>query len=232
MRITRISLLAIILLSFTFAAYKIFPEGEDSPVALVKKIIKNVDYRKSNQSDWETAKTGLPLYNGQQVRTETKSVALILFTDGSGLLRVGENSVLNVYGQRDNKKLNKNTYIDKGSVGFDVNKQEDEEFKFTTPTAVASIRGTTGLFDVFENGESTMILEKGSVDLQSKTGKKVILTSGNTARFDLQGNATVVPSSDEDKKRLEQSKSLSTKKVIIKTKFGDVEVEYFSDNNK
>jgi hypothetical protein len=216
-----------------YAAVGSIPNPEDTPVALVKKIVKNVTFRKAGQDDWATAKTGLPLNNGEEVKTGANSLALILFTDGSGLLKVQPNSILKVYGELDNKKINKNTFIDKGSVGFDVNKQADEEFKFTTPTAVASIRGTEGLFEVADNGESVMVLKTGSVELQTKSGKKVTLTAGNTAVFDLEGNATVTPSTEDDKKKLSQATSLTTKKVIIKTSTGEeITVEYFSGENK
>jgi len=220
-------------LLFGFAAYKSLPNSDDTPVALVKKIIKNVTYKKAGQDDWATARTGLPLVNGEEVKTGSNSLALILFTDGSGLLKVQPNSILKVYGEFENKKINKNTFIDKGSVGFDVNKQEDEEFKFTTPTAVASVRGTEGLFEVADNGESVMVLKSGSVELQTKTGKKVTLTAGNTAVFDLEGNATVAPSTEDDKKRLGQATTLTTRKVIMKTNTGDeIIIEYFSGDNK
>jgi len=215
-----------------FASDRNFPNSGDTPVALIKKIVKNVQYAKINQNLWEEAKTGLPLNSGEKVKTGSKSIALILFTDGSGLLNVRENSILTINSKLENKKLNKDTFIEKGTVSFEVNKQEDEEFKFTTPTAVASIRGTTGLFDVLENGESKMILETGSVELFSKSGKKVTLTAGNTVVFDLAGNANVYPSTDDDKKKLGSAKSLNTKKVKIKTENGEVDVEFFSDDNK
>ena len=59
---------------------------DDTPIALIKKIIKDVTYRNDDASDWEIAKTGIPLADGQEVKTGFKSLALILFTDGSGLL--------------------------------------------------------------------------------------------------------------------------------------------------
>lgn len=232
MRAKKLVYVFVLPLLFGFASDKNSSSPGDTPVALVKKIVKNVQYAKINQNLWEEAKTGLPLNSGEKVKTSSKSIALILFTDGSGLLTVRENSILIINSKYENKKLNKDTFIEKGTVSFDVNKQEDEEFKFTTPTAVASIRGTTGLFDVAENGESKMILESGSVELLTKSGKKVTLTAGNTVVFDLAGNANVYPSTDDDKKELGQAKSLSTKKVKIHTSFGDVEVEYFSDEDK
>ena len=232
MRAKKLVYVFVLPLLFGFASERNFLDPGDTPVALVKKIVKNVQYAKINQNLWEEAKTGLPLNSGEKVKTGSKSIALILFTDGSGLLTVRENSILTINSKLENKKLNKDTFIEKGTVSFDVNKQEDEEFKFTTPTAVASIRGTTGLFDVADNGESKMILESGSVELLTKSGKKVTLTAGNTVVFDLAGNANVYPSTDNDKKKLGSAKSLNTKKVKIHTNFGDVEVEYFSDEGK
>jgi hypothetical protein len=230
MKAKKFLILLIIPLLLGFASENKSPLSGDTPVALVKKIVKDVFYKKTaEQTDWERAKTGLPLKDGEQVKTDSKSLALILFTDGSGLLRVRENSIVNVYGTANNKRMDKNTVINRGEVQFEVNKQQDEEFKFTTPTAVASIRGTEGLFNVADNGDSKMILENGNVELTTKTGKKVTLTAGNTAVFDQSGEAKIYSSTQADKEQLSKAKSLNTKKVKINTNSGEVEIEYFSD---
>jgi hypothetical protein len=215
-----------------FNSDKISEPGDDTPVALVKKIVKDVTYKKGG-NDWEEAKTGLPLKNGEDVRTGSKSLALILFTDGSGLLRVRENAILNIYGEKNGKKLNKNTVVNKGLIGFDVNKQaEDEEFKFTTPTAVASIRGTAGFLEVDENKNLTFSLESGSSELQSLTGEKLgTVTAGNTAKMDDKGNFSITPTSDADKKKNEQTRTLTTKKITIMTNKGAVVIEYYTSGN-
>lgn len=217
-----------------FSSDKNFTLPPDNPVALVKKIVKDVTYKKAGLSDWEAAKTGLPLKDGEQVKTGSKSLALILFTDGSGLLRVRENAILNVYGERDNKKLNKNTFIQKGLIGFDVNKQEDEEFKFTTPTAVASIRGTDGSIEVGQDSSTTIRLESGVIEFQSTVGNKEgrIVTEGNTARIDNDGNISVNAFTEEDKNKNNSTKRMNTKKIKIKTNQGDVEIEYYSSEDK
>jgi hypothetical protein len=205
----------------------------DTPVAFVKKIVIDVTYKKGG-SDWETAKTGLPLNDGDQVKTGAKSLALILFTDGSGLLRVRENAILNVYGKSENKKLNKNTVLTKGTIGFEVNKQEDEEFKFTTPTAVASIRGTEGSLEVDDNNSTVIRLDRGKLDFQSLKGDKKSgsLTEGNTAKIDNSGNISITPQSQSDKNKNNSIKNTNTKKVRIKTKLGDIEIEYYTSENK
>jgi hypothetical protein len=205
----------------------------DTPVALVKKIVIDVTYRKGD-SDWTMAKTGLPLNDGDQVKTGPKSLALILFTDNSGLLRVRENAILNIYGKTDNKKLNKNTLLTKGTIGFEVNKQEDEEFKFTTPTAVASIRGTEGSLEVDDDNTTIIRLDKGKLDFEASKGDKKSgsLTEGNTAKIDNLGNISITPQTQADKNKNNSIKNTNTKKVKIKTKFGEVEIEYYSSENK
>jgi len=217
-----------------FTSDENLPPTGDTPVALVKKIVKNVTYKKAGQSDWELAKTGDPLFDQGQVKTGSKSLALVLFTDGSGLLRVRENAVLNIYGKRNDKQLDKNTYIDKGLIGFEVNKQENAEFKFTTPTAVASIRGTLGFIEVGSDSSTTISLEKGSVEFQSTRGNKGsgTVTGGNTAKIDLLGNVNLNSATEEDKNKNSTTKQLTTKKVKIKTPQGDIEIEYYSSGNR
>ncbi|MCX6171072.1 MAG: FecR family protein [Ignavibacteriales bacterium] len=230
------SLIIIFIIPFLlgFNSGKKSTPSSDTPVALVKKIVIDVTYKKGGQSDWDAAKTGLPLNDGDQVKTGPKSLALIIFTDGSGLLRVRENAILNVYGKSENKKLNKNTVLNKGTIGFEVNKQEDEEFKFTTPTAVASIRGTDGSLEVDDNNSTIIRLDKGKLDFQSLKGdkKEGSLTEGNTARIDNSGNISINPQTQADKDKNSSIKNTNTKKVKIKTKLGDVEIEYYSSENK
>ncbi|MFA5806662.1 MAG: FecR family protein [Melioribacteraceae bacterium] len=203
----------------------------DTPVAFVKKIVKDVTYKKAGEKDWEFAKTGLSLMNDEEVKTGSKSLALVLFTDNSGLLRVRENSILHIYGKFENKKIDKNTFIQKGLIGFEVNKQENEEFKFTTPTAVASIRGTLGFIEVDSDSSTKIFLEHGSLDFQSTKGQNGTLTGGNTAVINKDGNISYNENSDGDKKKNDQTKNLNTKRVKIMTNQGEVIIEYYSSGN-
>jgi hypothetical protein len=207
----------------------------DTPVAFVKKIIPKVTYKKAGQSDWDVAKTGSPLQDGDEVKTESKSLALILFSDGSGLLRVREKSVLHIYGKRENKKLTKNTLIDKGVVGFEVNKQGDDEFKFTTPTAVASIRGTKGYIEVTGDSTSSItnfFLAEGIMDITCGTKPSNRLTAGNVAQVDKNCIVKIYPATPENLKLYESTKMSNIKKVKIKTNHGEVEIDYYSSENK
>ncbi len=207
----------------------------DSPVALVKKIVKDVNYRTAiDKSDWELAKTGQPLYDGGEVKTGVKSLALILFSDGSGLIRVRENSILHIYGKTEDKRLNKDAFLEKGLIGFDVTKQEEEEFKLSTPTVVASIRGTNGFFDYMDHDSTTVLfVNDGDVDfIHTGSGKNGSVSSGMAAIITSNGSITYDSTSSSYKNKYNYSQTTNSREVIIKTKKGDIKIKFYSNDNK
>ncbi|MEN8193946.1 MAG: FecR family protein, partial [Bacteroidota bacterium] len=203
---------------------------EQTPIGLVKKIVKTVTHRTDTSSDWELAKTGMPLNSGEQVRTGFRSLALVLFTDGSGLLRVRENSILNIYGKEEKKNLNKNTEIEKGFVGFEINKQEAEEFKFTTPTAVAAIRGTEGFIEIGKNNLTIVACSEGKIEVESLIGLKdrIFVEAGFVAIQQQNGKLKLEKLTDDILEKLKHTKNSSLEKLLIETKEGTIEVEYYS----
>lgn len=204
----------------------------ETPIALVKKIVKKVTHRVDVEADWETAKTGMPVNNGEQVKTGFRSLALVLFTDGSGLLRVRENSILNIYGKQNGKNLNKNTVIEKGFVGFEINKQEAEEFKFTTPTAVAAIRGTEGFIEIGENNLSIVACSEGKIEVESLIGmkRKIFVEGGFFAVQQANGYFKIKKLTEEMMNKLKNTRNSSLEKILIETKEGKIEIEYYSDD--
>ncbi len=201
-------------------------------IALIKKVFNNVTFRLTEkESDWQEAKIGLPLSDGNELRTGTKSLAVVLFKDGSGILRVRENSILHIYGTSEGRKLNKDAFIQRGMIGFDVNKQaEGEEFRFTTPTVVASIRGTNGFLEFDEDSTFTMSLESGMADLsfrgpQGGTGQ---LNEGNTVVITSDGNFQFRNQNQEDLNKINMSKQATLKKIYIETEEGTIEIEYYA----
>jgi len=201
-------------------------------VAYVKMIVKDVTYRKtSEQTDWDLAKSGSLLSDGGEVKTGSKSLALVHFVDGSGLLRVRENSVLHIYGTKKEKSMDKNTIVDKGLIGFEVKKQApDEDFKFTTPTVVASIRGTDGFLEYSEDSTFTMYLGSGSVGLYSKSNCDSV-DAGNTIVIRSNGQCISRLGTTEDISKNNAANQTTIKKIKIKTNKGEVNIEYYGPGN-
>lgn len=200
------------------------------PIALIQKVIQDVKY-KPIEKDWLNAKAGIPLKDGEEVKTGNKSLALVKFLDGS-LIRVRENTTLSIYAKSENKKQSNNTVISNGQINFDVKKQGNSEFTFTTPTGIASIRGTSGLIEVLEQNQSRFILESGTLDLQATSGSKMnsTLTAGNTAIIMEDGNILITETTEDDKSKIKSSKTSEVKKLIIKTEDGYLEIEYYESN--
>jgi hypothetical protein len=227
----KISSLLIVLLIIVFVSNS-YSEGlaePATPVAIVMKVIKDVKLKTAEASNWSGAKIGQQLSTGDEIKTEAKSLAVIKFTDGS-IINVRENSSLKIYADKKNKQISKNTYIDKGDVQFNVNKQEAEEFKFTTPTMVASIRGTQGAFNVKEE-ESMLLCTEGSIFIEALLGSRQTgdITGGQFAKVGTEGNINIGQISPEQMNKIENMKKSNSKKVTIKTNAGNIVIEYLSE---
>lgn len=206
------------------------PQPGDSPVAIVMKTIKEVSLKKGSAS-WSDAKAGIPLATNDEIKTGDKSLALIKFTDNS-ILRVRENSTLKIYADKKQGDLSKNTYIDKGKVGFNVSKQQNEEFKFTTPTMVASIRGTGGYFDVGEDGNTLLVCTEGEIEIQATQGLKQTgtINGGSFAQVNTGGNLSTGNNTQQMNNENQSIKKQNIKRLIIKTNAGDLIIEYLGEN--
>lgn len=222
-------LVAIMLVAIAAANFAGKNPPPEAPIAIVMKIVNDVNFKKA-EGAWTTIKIGQALATGDEIKTGAKSLALIKFTDNS-ILRVRENCTIKIYADKNNKQISKNTYIGKGDVNFKVTKQENEEFQFTTPTMVASIRGTEGLIEVGEDGASSLIVEDGSVDFMSTLGdkKKGNVRGGNFAKVDKEGQVNEGAISENLRKKLENAKKTNTKKIIIQTNQGDLIIEYLEE---
>jgi hypothetical protein len=206
-----------------------FPFG--SSVAQVVKLVKDVSVKKSSEAKIENAKIGTVISDGGQVITKSKSLALIKLTKDNSLLTVRENSILNIYERKDAKGINTITNIEKGTLNFKVQKQEvGDGFQFITPSAVASIRGTSGTIDS-DTSETEILLEEGEMFVESKNdpSKNATLDGGKKLTIDSEGNIKIEDLNEEDQKKLNDSKKTNTRKIKIITPFGELEFEYLTD---
>lgn len=140
-----------------------------SPLAVVTKVINTVD-KKIPESDWKKITRGEPLKKQELVRTGLKSVAIIKFTDKS-IVRLLENSELEMLGGKQPIQTFNDMKLQKGAIGFNIIKKQNEQYTFASPTSVASIRGTRGKFHT-QAELDILIVTEGTVNLKN-------LISGN-----------------------------------------------------
>lgn len=219
----KISLLVLSLFLFTVGAAD---NPSSGTVAIITKAVQDVTFKKDN--NWSSAKVGVTLNTGDEVKTGNKSFALIKFNDNT-VIRVRENSVLTIYADKKDKELVKTTHIDKGKVGFEVSKQqENEEFRFTTPTAVASIRGTGGYFVVLPDGSTLLVVTTGLVNVNATQGNQQSgsVGGGNAAFIGNDGNLEITELTEEQKNQSNTLNNPNIKRLTIKTNKGDIVIEY------
>lgn len=194
-------------LLLTFAATLMLgtsPPPEESPIALVSKVIMDVT-RKNDREEWRIAKRGETLASGERIRTGEKSFAVIKFTDNS-MLRVREKTEVVVTGVKNGTTFSKSTGIERGVIGFSIKKQRPgEEFRFSSPTSVASIRGTSGQFGAQDSVDLLVVLE-GLVRLENKISNRFIdVEGGFTGISGKTGELQLRPSTAEEKLTAELS---------------------------
>jgi hypothetical protein len=161
-----------------------------SPVALLSKVVLDVARREASR-DWQSARRGDILSPGDKVKTGEKSVAVIKFRDRS-LVRVRERSELTVNETTSGVCVSRSVNLEDGSVGFKTEKQgSDEEFRFTSPTSVASIRGTEGQFISGRDSDTLIIIEGVVLLKNARSFETVEVQAGHTGIANSDGTVFV-----------------------------------------
>jgi hypothetical protein len=141
------------------------PQDKRDIAAYVVKVVKDVK-AKGGSTGWHAAVPLEQLKSGYQIRTEDASLAMIKFADDSKLI-VRQKSIVDIKGTVSGKQiLDRNIYTEKGNIQFNVVKQnEKEQFRFSSPVSVASIRGTAGAFVAGGDSTDYLVINHGLATL-------------------------------------------------------------------
>lgn len=195
--------------------------SENANVALVKKTVNDVK-KKTPDTNWEKAAIGTPLMGEDQVSTGKKSFALVKFSADNSIVRVREQSLLTVKGEGLRHSLIKEVYLTKGGVGFSVTKQrQNQEFRLTSPTSVASIRGTKGWWSRGEHADTLIVIE-GLVNLRNRnSNREVDVGSGFIGISYDDGTVIVRPATSDELENAEKYASADETNNEIKFELKD-----------
>ena len=163
----KLSVAGLLFCAMTLAA----AAADNSTMAVITKIIPDVQKSGSDQQ-WNKAGTGVVLSAGDHVRTGKMALAVIKFTDQS-IMRLREQSELTLSAEGQRGSMIKTLNLSTGGFGFDVRKQQNEQFKLTSPASVASIRGTKGTWSGGQGSDTLLVLE-GLVNLRNIISKNEI----------------------------------------------------------
>ena len=114
------------------------------PVAVMTKVKGNVEVRHGDSgASFNVAKAGELLKDEDFVRTGASAFAVLIYLDDKSMVKLKGNTNLSIRGKRVGKGLEKNLELTGGTVKAVVSKQRRGEFKITSPTSVASVKGTS-----------------------------------------------------------------------------------------
>ncbi len=177
------------------------PQDKKDIQAILVKVVRDVT-KKTPAAGWQKAIPLDRLRSGYQVRTQENSLTMIMFSDQTRLV-VRQKSIVEIKGEVEGKQiLDRNVYLERGNVQFNVKKQETEQFRFASPISVASIRGTDGAFIVGEDSIDFLIIEKGLATLTNLiSNQSQDVGSGKTGVSDGQGKLNVRESTPQEQQQ-------------------------------
>jgi len=179
---------------FAFVATAAFKMASDSSNIALFWVIKNNVELKQQSKDWSKVKKGDFIFGGDYVRTSKESFTLIKFNDAS-TLRLGPNAEVQLYGDKNPQSTN----INSGEVGFTMTKRAAGQFEFTTPTSVASIRGTQGMFSINLDGTDFLTIVEGLVHFTNKySNNSIDVGAGQTGESSRDGSITEHQSTQQE----------------------------------
>lgn len=211
--------LAAIAVVASLAALGFRPPG--ASLALITKVVRDVSLR-GETAEWNSAEKGSVLKAGDRVKTGQQSLAILKFNDRS-IVRVREQSEIAMTTAADGRSTVRSIDAAEGSYGFEIQKQRtDEKFRFTSPTSVASIRGTMGSWSSGK-GNDTLVLPEGNVNLLNKVSDRNIdVPAGYIAFSNADGSLSARPATGEELAAARRSATGGTpRKLDLKLRDGD-----------
>lgn len=157
-------------------------------VAVIVKMKGTVTVTPANSQRSNDARKGTVLRDGDRLETGAASFCAIKFLDDKSLLRLKENASCVIEGKRDGDAIDKNIFVEVGAF-FASLFQPRGEFKVTTPTSVASVKGTQyWIIQLGRSGPTRFVIDEGLVEVANKIakvlgkqGQTIIVTSSTTA---------------------------------------------------
>lgn len=145
--------------------------------AVASQIQGEVLVQRAGSQDWTAVTTDTPLQSGDSVRTREGGCSLVYADQAS--FTVDKNTTLTVEERPDAQDIK----LLLGKIKGKVDKQSAQQpFVVTTPAAVATVRGTEVDFGFNDQGELTVDLHNGQIQM---------VNDGAGLTFDLDGKKSV-----------------------------------------
>ncbi|HOX27520.1 MAG TPA: FecR family protein [bacterium] len=177
--------------------------AEKGRVAVLSNVKGTVTLKAAGSTQWTAATDRMEISEGDELRTEGGSSAIIRMDDGS-MIKLGPLANMKVSGLKTAGRDNNTMFdISKGKSWNRVRKLTDKSvFKVATPTAVAGVRGTFFSTDVAQSTSSTIDVFDGQVAVSSASNPNASVNVGAHYRTTVDpgqspASPSQIPSSEE-----------------------------------
>jgi len=153
--------------------------GERDSDAQFLTVEGEVEYQKSNSSEWKKADPRTALFNGDWVKTSGASSAELIFSNGS-LYTIGPNALLEIYAVFNPVTSKKDNSVQMQVGQLEVNTTDETSLIKTPGTRVVINSDSTSQVAVDGAAKSTAVLSlRGSASIApSSGGPAVVIASG------------------------------------------------------
>ncbi len=148
------------------------------PIAIVIKVRGKATIESSDQKETKRLKRGFRIYDGNKIVTGKNSFVAIRFSDDASLLRIRPNSTCTINGKKEKVSIAKNIFLEVGSIFSRVFKP-GAKYQVSTPTSVASVKGTIFWTKQIFRGATFYFGEEGVVEISNDSGF-ALLKAGET----------------------------------------------------
>ena len=137
------------------------------------------------------AKRGTRLQNGDKIKTGSKGRLAVKFIDDNSLLRIRPNSSCTINTKKEKNSVAKNIFVEVGSIFSRITRGPNTSFRVTTPTSVASVKGTAYWTVQKFKGGTQYFGEDGIVEISNDAGT-ALMKSGETGIVSSKNSKPVV----------------------------------------
>ena len=168
------------------------------PIAILIKAKGKVFLVAKKSKKGKAVRRGAKIYNGQKILTKEKSYAIVKFIDNGAVVRVQANSFCRFEGHKQKQSLAKSLYLELGTIFNKVFKRKGE-YRVSTPTSVASVKGTKFWVKQTFRGGTIYIGEEGIVEISNNSGA-ALLKPGMTGIVESPNSKPIVRKTREGEK--------------------------------
>ena len=185
-----------IIIMFLFASTLVLAS---SKIAIAIKVKGNVSVIQDGTTGKQKLVPGAALKDLDKILTGKGGFVAIMYLDDKTVIKLLANSDLTIAGKRSGSRINKSLDIKYGKLSSKITPQKGNEFRISTPTSVASVKGTELTISSDPSKGDSFTLIEGSVEVTNTImGESTEVKEGETAISTPEGSLEVHVTTSDD----------------------------------